>query len=73
MLELCQVGHEDRWCNPVPNSVPYSRPLCISREKESRESIEQHYVPFFDALEAMKQEPLDIEINGKMHKLWVSK
>ena len=67
-----QVGTEDVWCNPVPNSVLYSRPLCIVRVRESRETIlGSTFQTHLDALHSMKISGLDIELNGKLHKLWV--
>ena len=36
--------------NPLPNSILHARPVCLVREKETRESVSEHFKPYMDKL-----------------------
>ena len=40
-----EVDSKIVWENPIPNSILYSRPILLVREKEDRESIRKHFQP----------------------------
>ena len=42
------------WTNPFPNSILYARPVCLVREKETRESVAEHFKPYMDQLEQLQ-------------------
>ena len=48
------VNGNEVWSNPLPNSIMYSRPLCLMREKENRESVHEHFKPYIDAAHNME-------------------
>ena len=50
-----QVNGEVVWTNILPNSTMYSRPLCLLRAKENRESVTEHFTPYLDAAHNMEQ------------------
>lgn len=43
-------GNITLWTNPLPNSILYARPVCLVREKETRESVSVHFKPYMDKL-----------------------
>lgn len=43
------------WSNIMPNSTLYSRPLCLLREKENRESVAEHFTPYINAAHQMEE------------------
>ena len=49
-----QVNNKLVWSNIMPNSTMYSRPLCLLREKENRESVTEHFTPYIDAAHSME-------------------
>ena len=53
---------ETLWSNPVPNSNLYARPVCLVREKENRESVEEHFKPYMDQLAAIENGVLPVKI-----------
>ena len=40
------VDSKTIWKNPLPNSIVYSRPLFLVREKEDRASLKKHFRPY---------------------------
>ena len=48
------------WSNPLPNSILYARPLCLVREKETRESVQDHFKPYMDKLVEFENTPIPI-------------
>jgi hypothetical protein len=61
-----RCGDETLWSNPLPNSILYARPVCLVREKETRESVEQHFKPHMDKLAAIEKGVVQVEItNGR--------
>ena len=59
------------WSNILPNSTMYSRPICLMREKENRESVQEHFKPYIDEMHAMETEESYINIGGKSQLLSV--
>ena len=51
------------WTNPLPNSILYTRPVCLMREKENRISILQHFQPYIAELKSLETE--HIQLNGE--------
>ena len=47
-------GDEMIWNNPFPNSILYARPVCLVREKETRESVQEHFKPYMDQFEELQ-------------------
>ena len=58
------VNNKCVWYNILPNSIMYSRPLCLLREKESRESVLEHFKPYIDEIHKMEAEDV-ITLNSK--------
>ena len=56
------------WSNILPNSTMYSRPLCLMREKENRESVLSHFQPYIDAVENMVA-PVNHNFDGHVIKI----
>lgn len=48
-------GDEMLWTNPFPNSILYARPVCLVREKETRESVEEHFKPYMDQFHELQK------------------
>ena len=48
-------GDEVLWTNPFPNSILYARPVCLVREKETRESVDDHFKPYMDQLNDLQK------------------
>ena len=52
------------WTNILPNSTMYSRPLCLVREKENRESVLANFQPYIDEAERLETPVQDQNFNG---------
>ena len=53
------------WSNPLPNSTLYARPLCLVREKETRESVKEHFKPYMDQLADFENTLISITQHSK--------
>lgn len=51
-----KIKHNDNivWSNDLPNSTMLSRPLCLVREKESRESVQEHFKPYIESAHSLE-------------------
>lgn len=70
-LEVKQ-GSELIWTNPTPNSILYARPICLMREKESRESVLEHFSQFMTELVEMENGNLNVTVNEEPYNLDIS-
>ena len=57
-LEISSGG--TKLCNPLPNSNLFARPLCLVREKETRESVATHFKPYMDKLSELEDSLIPI-------------
>ena len=55
-LKIFSANQELLWNNPLPNSILFARPVSLVREKETRESVTEHFKPHMDKLAEMEKE-----------------
>ena len=58
-----RTGDDVVWKNPLPNSIIYTRPICIMSAKETREVVKEHFKPFMDGLHALELEPVPLQVS----------
>ena len=57
------------WTNILPNSTMFSRPLCLMREKENRESVLTNFQPYIQEVERYETSVNDQNFDGHSVKL----
>lgn len=45
---VIEHNNQEIWRNPLPNSIVYARPVCLVREKETRDNLLTHFKPILD-------------------------
>ena len=55
-LEIFSANQNLLWNNPLPNSILFARPVFLVREKETWDSVSDHFKPNKDKLAAMEKE-----------------
>ena len=63
------VNNQLVWQNILPNSIMYSRPLCLLREKESRESVLEHFQPYINQIHEIESTESVITLNTETYAL----
>ena len=58
-----KLNNSTIWNNILPNSTMYTRPLCLMREKENRESVLTHFEPYIEEIHHLEA-GLPITVNG---------
>ena len=51
------------WTNHLPNSTLYARPVCLMREKETCETVQDHFKPFMDKLAGLENDLIPLTTN----------
>ena len=55
-LEIFSANQNLLWNNPLPTSILFARPVFLVREKETWDSVSDHFKPNKDKLAAMEEE-----------------
>ena len=55
-LKIFSTNQGLLWNNPLPNSILFARPVSLVREKETRDSVSEHFKPHMDKLAEMEKE-----------------
>lgn len=64
------MNNELIWSNILLNSTMFSRPLCLLRKEENRESVKENFTPYLEAAHAMET-AAERNINGVKFNLSV--